>query len=107
MPNLSFYISAPMPPEADLARLSDDCMQLCTMVLAAQKQNVHVIYVEVHPGHGLPIFVEVQYRLEPFRTPEVMERFMQNLQQSILQHTALQARIRCFGYGSGQIHALH
>lgn len=96
-----------MPSKADLARLSDDCMRLCTMVLAAQKQNVHVIYVEAHPGHGLSIFVEVRYRLEPFRTPEVMERFMQNLQQSILQHTALRARIRCFGYDATQIHALH
>jgi hypothetical protein len=30
MPNLTFYISAPMPSEADLAQLSADCMQLCT-----------------------------------------------------------------------------
>ena len=96
-----------MPSDVHLARLSDDCMRLCTTVLGAIRQNVHVIYVDVRSGHGLPIFVEVQYRLEPVRTPEVMERFMQNLQQSILQHTALQARIRCFGYGAVQIHALH
>jgi len=107
MPNLTFYISAPMPPEADLAQLSADCMQLCTGVLAAQQQNVHVIYVAARPGHGLPIHVEVQYRLEPFRTPEVLQRFMQKLQASIVQHTASPARIRCFGYGAAQIHALH
>ncbi|MEX8195302.1 hypothetical protein [Comamonas guangdongensis] len=107
MPNITFYISAAMPPEATLARLSDDCMQLCTKVLAASKQNVHVIYVETLPGHGLPVFVEVQYRLEHFRSPCVMERFMQGLQESILQHTALQARIRCFGHEASRIHALH
>lgn len=107
MPSLTFYVSAPMPSELHLARLSDDCMRLCTTVLAAKAQNVHVVYVDVHSGHGLPIFVEVQYRLEPNRTPEVMERFMQRLQHAILQHTACQARIRCFGYGAAQIHALH
>jgi hypothetical protein len=107
MPNLTFYVSAPMPSERHLAGLSDDCMRLCTTVLAAKAQNVHVVYVHARPGHGLPIFVEVQYRLEPDRTPEVMERFMQSLQHAILQHTACQARIRCFGYGAAQIHALH
>ena len=107
MPNITFYISAAMPPEANLVSLSNDCMRLCTTVLAASKHNVHVIYIEASPGHGLPVFVEVQYRLEHFRTPSVMERFMQGLQESILQHTALQARIRCFGYDASRIHALH
>ncbi len=107
MPNLTFYISAPMPSEADLAHLSDDCMQLCTGVLAAQQQNVHVIFVAARPGHGLPIHVQVQYRLEPFRTPEVLQRFMHKLQASIVRHTTSEARIRCFGYGAGQIHAFH
>ncbi|MDR0215411.1 MAG: hypothetical protein LBJ15_15575 [Comamonas sp.] len=107
MPNLTFYISAAMPAEAHLAKLSDDCMQLCTSVLGALPQNVHVIYVAAHAGYGHPVFVDVRHRQELHRTHSVMQRFMQALQGSIQRHIALQARIRCFAYSEFQIYALH
>lgn len=106
MPNVTFYIHAgKMPSDEQLAGLSDDCVQLCTNVLHAELKNVHVIYVDVRHGHGHPVFVEVQYRLETFRTPAVMNRFMEALENAISCHTGVTARIRCFGYAASNVYA--
>lgn len=106
MPNMTFYIHAEhMPSGASLAGLSRDCVELCTNVLEAKLKNVHVVYVGVQHGHGHPVFVEIQYRLETFRTPSVMSRFMEVLDHAIARHTGLMARIRCFGYAASDIHA--
>lgn len=67
--------------------------------------NVHVIYVAVRHGRGHPVFAEIQYRLEPFRTPPVMERFIEGLDNAITRNVGLTARIRCFGYEPSSIHA--
>jgi hypothetical protein len=49
--------------------------------------------------------VEVQYRLETFRTPAVMNRFMDALKNAVDCHTGHTARIRCFGYAASHIYA--
>lgn len=106
MPNITFYIHAgKMPSDEHLADLSDDCVQLCTNVLEAELENVHVVYVDVRHGHGHPVFVEVQYRLEMFRTSTVMNRFMDALESAIACRTGLTPRIRCFGYPESNIYA--
>ncbi|HCW21140.1 MULTISPECIES: hypothetical protein [Achromobacter] len=106
MPNVTIYIpSAQMPSDERLAELSGDCINLCTGILAAALENIHVIYVGVRHGHGHPVFAEVQYRLETFRTPPVMNRFMDALDDAITRCTDLKARIRCFGYAAPNIHA--
>jgi hypothetical protein len=106
MPNVTFYIAAgQMPSDETLAELSSDCIELCTSVLGAALKNVHVIYVDVRHGHGHPVFAEVQYRLETFRTPPVMNQFMEALDDAIARRTGLTARIRCFGYAASNIHA--
>ena len=106
MPNVTVYIpTGHMPSDETLAELSSDCIKLCTSVLGAALKNVHVIYVDVRHGHGHPVFAEVQYRLETFRTPPVMNRFMEALDDAIARRTGLTARIRCFGYAASNIHA--
>ncbi|KVN39185.1 hypothetical protein WJ63_30615 [Burkholderia pyrrocinia] len=106
MPNVTFYIHAEkMPSDERLAELSRDCIDLCTNVLEAELKNVHVIYVAARHGHGHPVFTEIQYRLETFRTPAVMNRFMDALESAIAHRTGLTARIRCFGYAASNIHA--
>lgn len=106
MPNVTIYVRAgQMPVEESLAELTRDCIKLCTEVLEAELKNVHVVYVEVRHGHGLPVFAEVQYRLESARTPLAMNRFMESLELAIVQSTGLTARIRCFGYIASHIHA--
>lgn len=94
-----------MPSDAKLAELSSDCVTLCTTVLEAAPENVHVIFVEVRHGHGHPVFAEVQYRLETFRPTPVMSTFLQALDDAIMRRTGLTARIRCFGYAASNIHA--
>lgn len=106
MPNITFYIRAgEMPSDESLAELSRDCIELCTDVLQAALENVHVIYVDVRHGHGHPVCAEVQYRLETFRSPRVMNRFMEGLDNAIARCTGLTARIRCFGHAASNIHA--
>ncbi len=106
MPNVTIYIPADrMPPDEALADLTEQCTELCTGVLRAALVNVHVIYVAVRLGRGHPIFAEIQYRLEPFRTSQVMERFMEGLDDAMKRNIGLTARIRCFGYAASSIHA--
>ncbi|AOY95412.1 hypothetical protein BKK79_26970 [Cupriavidus sp. USMAA2-4] len=106
MPNIAFYLDAEQTPsDESLAGLSDDCIELCTNVLEAELKNVHIIYVNIRSGYGHPIFAEIRYRLEAFRTPTVMNRFMEALDNAIVRRTGLTARIRCFAYAAPNIHA--
>ena len=106
MPNITIYIPMEaMPSEQKLAGLTDRCLSLCTDVLLASLKNVHIIYVGVRHGHGHPAFAEVKYRIEPFRTPPVMEQFMAALDEAIKHFTGHTARIRSFGYVASSIHA--
>jgi hypothetical protein len=106
MPNVTVYIPAEQMPSTDrLAELSADCIALCTQVLQASLKNVHVIYVAVLHGYGHPVFAEVQYRLETFRTPAVMNEFTAALDRAILRCIGLTARIRCFAYAPANIYA--
>jgi hypothetical protein len=57
---------------------------------------VHIIYVDVKPGCGHPVYAELFYRLTNVRTSEVMEEFMRELERAIRQASGLTARIRCF-----------
>jgi hypothetical protein len=106
MPNVTIFIPADrMPSDGALADLTEQCTELCTGILQAALVNVHVIYVAVRHGRGHPVFAEIQYRLEPFRTPPVMDRFMEGLEEAIRRNLDLTARIRCFGYAASSIYA--
>lgn len=104
MPNVTIFIPADkMPPDGALADLTEQCTDLCTGILQAALVNVHVIYVAVQHGRGHPVFAEIQYRLEAFRTPPVMDRFMESLDDAIRRNIGLTARVRCFGYAASRI----
>jgi hypothetical protein len=106
MPNVTFSIDATrMPADERLAELSRDCVELCTHVLEAELRNVHVVFLDARHGHGHPVFADIRYRVGTSRTPAVMERFMEALDQAIVRRTGLTARIRCFGYAASHIHA--
>ncbi|MBZ5794521.1 hypothetical protein K8353_30820 [Burkholderia contaminans] len=106
MPNVTFSIDAKrMPADENLAELSRDAVQLCTQVLEAKLENVHVIFQGVRHGRGHPVFADIRYRVATSRTPAVMNRFMEALDRAIVRRTGLTARIRCFGYTASNIHA--
>ncbi|MDP9899444.1 hypothetical protein [Variovorax ginsengisoli] len=108
MPNLTLFIAAQkMPPARTRDALTTQCAALCIEILQAAPENVHIVYVCVDEGRGHPAFAELKYRLEPFRTQGVMASFMERLDETIRNCTALTARIRCFGYAASTIHALH
>ncbi len=106
MPNVTMYFTEErMPPAASLTALTDRCAQLCTEVLGAAPENVHIQYLAVRAGLGRPACAEITYRLAPMRTPARMDDFMRELDNAIQQHAGLTARIRCFGYPAASIHA--
>lgn len=106
MPNVTLFIPAEkMPPAGILSELTDQCTQLCTGVLNAEPDNVHVIYVAVYHGRGHPVFAEIKYRFESFRTKPVMDSFTEKLDEVIKRNMGVTARIRCFGYSPPAIHA--
>lgn len=84
MPNVTIFIPADrMPPDETLADLTEQCTELCTGILRAALENVHIIYVPVRHGRGRPAFAEIQYRLGPFRTSLVMAQFIKRLDDAI------------------------
>jgi len=106
MPNITvFFPTEKMPSDVQLAKLSEQCTDLCTGLLQAKLSNVHIIYVGVRHGRGHPAFAEIRFRQTLFRTPSVMDQFMEALEIAICKSTALTARIRCFGYDAASIYA--
>jgi len=90
MPNVTIFIpSEKMPSDRNLVALTDQCTQLCTGILQAALENVHIIYVGVRHGRGNQAFAEIKYRLEPFRTKPVMDFFMENWMASSKEIPAL------------------
>lgn len=109
MPNVSVFIPSPrMPDAAALERFTEECTELCTGLLKATLDKVHIIFIPVLPqGRGQDAFVEVKYRLETFRPPEVMDEFIAKVDRVVKDRFGFTARIRCFGYGPQVIFALN
>lgn len=106
MPNLTFYISEDQFDRfTDLPDFTHNCCALCTDILGAESEKVHIIYVDARPGCGHPVYAELFYRLTKSRTPQVMDNFMRELDLAIRQASGLMARIRCFGSNARQIYA--
>ncbi|ADO49513.1 hypothetical protein [[Enterobacter] lignolyticus] len=106
MPNLSFHIAEDRFDRfTDLPGFTHNCITLCCNILGAEPEKVHIIYIDVKPGCGYPVYAEINYRLTELRTSEVMENFMHELELAIQQASGLMARIRCFGFISSQIYA--
>ena len=106
MPNLTFYISENQSDRfKDLYDFTHNCSTLCCEILGAESQNVHIIFIDVKTGCGQPVYAELIYRLTKWRTQEVMENFMRELDFAIQQASGLIARIRCFGSPAPQIFA--
>ncbi|KVL52689.1 hypothetical protein [Burkholderia territorii] len=108
MPSVTILIpETSMPTRSVLDALSSACEQLCTDVLSAAPGTVHVAYVPVRHGLGHPVSAEIRLRTSSFRTTELMDRFMSDLDREILRHTGFVARIRCFGYDTAHLYARH
>ncbi|OUY05957.1 hypothetical protein [Acinetobacter populi] len=106
MPNLTFYIAEDQFNQfIDLNDITQNCCTLCIDILGAELNKVHIHYIPVKAGCGYPVYAELIYRLSNHRSVEIMENFMQKLNETILQKTGLVTRIRCFGFNSTQLHA--
>lgn len=108
MPNITFYLSdEKFSGKNDFSTLTQRCVELCLNILHAKSEKIHIIYLSVQSGCGHPIYVEVRYRLESHRTPEVMSSFMSSLDFLIQQELNTTARIRCFGTPEFHLYAMN
>ncbi len=108
MPNVSVFITrSKMPDEAHRADFTARCTVLCTGNLRAAIEKVHIVFVPVEPGFGHDAYVEIKYRDESFRTPEVMKDFLVQLDRLTGETLGCTTRLRCFGYTAPLIHALN
>jgi hypothetical protein len=109
MPNVSCFIPTQwMPEEAALDRFTDECTELCTGVLNAGLDKVHIIFVPVlSNGRGQKAYIEIKYRVESFRPAHVMTEFIGKLDAVAKKELGLTARIRCFGSAPDAIYALN
>ena len=109
MPNVSVFIPAPhMPHDAELDQFTSECTELCTGILKAALDKVHIIFVPVlAKGRGQGAYVEIKYRMETFRPAEVMDDFMARLDTLTKGRFGCTTRIRCFGYAPGLIYGLN
>lgn len=106
MPNLTFYITEHQSDRfKDLCNFTCNCSALCCEILGAESKNVHIIFVDVKPGCGLPVYAELFYRQTKQRTQDVMENFIRELDLAIQQASGLTARIRCFASPAQQLYA--
>lgn len=106
MPSLTIYFTEDrMPLEAHLAALTERSARLCSELLGAAQDKVHIHYVAVRHGRGHLACAELTYRLQPERTPAIMDEFTLQLDHAIQHHAGLRARIRCFGYPATSLHA--
>lgn len=106
MPNLTFYISENHADKfKNLSDFTRQCSALCCTTLGADPKNVHIIFVDVKPGCGQPVYAELFYRLTTWRTHEVMENFMRELDCATHEASGLTTRIRCFGFPAEHLFA--
>lgn len=109
MPNVTVIIrDERWPDDKSLETFTQDCFGLCTGVLRAAPEKVHIDFVRSNSiGFGHPASIEIKYRTESFRPSAVMAEFVQRLDEAVKSSFDLNARIRCFGFGPAEIHALN
>ena len=108
MPNVSVFVSGSrMPSVEQRARFNAACTTLCTGILQAALEKVHIIFVPVEPGVGHDAYIEVKYREETFRPAAVMKEFLDELDRLSKETLGCTTRLRCFGYPAHLIHALN
>jgi hypothetical protein len=106
MPNLTFYISDDHAERfINLSDFTHKCSALCCDILGAELKNVHIIFIGVKAGCGLPLYAELFYRLTILRPQDVMENFMRELDFATQQASGLMVRIRCFGFPAQHLFA--
>tara|TARA_R110000796_G_scaffold88399_1_gene190184 strand:+ start:9191 stop:9523 length:333 start_codon:yes stop_codon:yes gene_type:complete len=83
-----------------------ECTDICTAVLGAEENKVHIIFVNVLESFtGKDAYIEIKFRYSDQRTQEVMNKFMQLLENIYIHYFSKQPRIRCFAYQAENIFA--
>lgn len=83
-----------------------ECTDLCTGVLKAERDKVHIIFVpSLEPFIGQDAYIEIKFRASAHRSSPVMDDFMKRLDTAFAGAFGRTTRIRCFAYGSEDIFA--
>ena len=91
---------------ADAERFNARVAGLCLDQLSAAPDKVQILMVRaIAPVHGASIYIGVQYRHQDFRSPGVMDGFMQALDHLCMELFGKTPRIRCFPSRNDQLFA--
>lgn len=85
--------------QGDLNRMMRD-------VLAADPAKCQVIMIPTMHCTPKPVYVDLQFRANPHRTQDVVERAMQDISGVLLHYLKVGLRIRGFDIDQATLHAL-
>ncbi|QLK61525.1 hypothetical protein GE278_12420 [Enterobacteriaceae bacterium Kacie_13] len=106
MPSITLYTSASHRLNAQsFAEFSTVLVRLAKEILKAKENNIHISYLTAEISFGTPVYFEAKLRQEVFRTPAVLDQFMQQVDLLIKEKTGVIARIRCFSFEASNIYA--
>ncbi|MGK3141674.1 hypothetical protein [Pantoea sp. C2G6] len=105
MPSITLYTSESYRFDGEsCAKFSTALAGLAQEILKAKHNNIHISYLIAEIGFGTPIYFEARLRQELFRTADLMEEFMQQVDVLIKEMTGVSARIRCFSFDASNIY---
>lgn len=107
MPVVTAILGPKSVPTAEAAeRFTAQVTQHCQEIVRAAPDKVQVQLLQaVAPPHGAPIYIEVQYRHQPFRDAAMMDTFMAALEATCIEVFQVTPRIRCFPQQNDQLFA--
>lgn len=108
MPVVKIFASDAFPATSALAvdGLYDAIAASCVQVLRASPAQIQIMLIPVKPvRHGEDIYAEVNFRSTEFRQTEVVQTFMQSLEQAVVSCFDTLPRIRCFAEDQAALYA--
>jgi len=105
MPSITLYTSENYRFDCESCEnFSTILAGLAQKILKAKRDNIHISYLTAEIGFGTPIYFEARLRQEMFRTADLMEEFMYQVDVLIKEMTGVSARIRCFSFDASNIY---
>lgn len=106
MPSITIYTSKTHQLDTDsFTDFSKYLVNLSIDLLNAKEDNIHISYNTVEIGFGTKVYFEVKLRKELFRTKEVLNEYINQVDLLIKERIGVVARIRCFFYECNNIYS--
>lgn len=108
MPSITIYNTENY--RIDASAIADFLLSLANLakeILHAKDNNIHITYLTTTISYGTPIYLEAKLRQEVFRSQQVMNEFLHQVDLLIQAKLGVVARVRCFLYEVNNIYAIN